>query len=465
MAKVKVVFFCSECGHEAVKWLGCCPGCNTWNSFIEKQASKDIGSFPAPQGSKKDRTPLLLQDIIATEKERMQSGIEEWDRVVGGGILPGAFMVVTGDPGVGKSTLLLQVAQGLSLKNRVYYFSSEESLTQVKQRADRLGVHSDNLFFSDESGLEKIVEYIEDQKPDIVILDSIQNCFLATQPHAFPGTVAQLREAAFFLMRVAKEHEIAIIITGHITKDGQMAGPKLLEHMVDTVLYLQGEDRWQTRILRAQKNRFGTINEIGFFEMEEHGLISVLDINQQLLAQTSESPGAALVCTIEGTRPFLLELQALTVESKFGLPQRVVSGIDGKLVVLVAAILEKYLHIPFSRQDIFFKVSGGFKIKDSGCDLGIALALLSSYFQQPLPARSLTIGELTLTGQIKPSTQMNTRTKEAEKFGIKKVITTDVASPIVENAKVYGFKNVYELLSLFPDDEAQKKSHTKEKQV
>lgn len=463
MAKVKTVFFCSECGHEAIKWLGCCPGCNTWNSFLEKTISKEIGGFAVTQGVKKDRVPVLLHEIVTTEKQRMQSGIEEWDRVVGGGVLPGAFIVVTGDPGVGKSTLLLQVAQGLALTYRVFYFSSEESLTQVKQRADRLGVNAENLYFSDESGLEKIVEYIENQKPDLVILDSIQNCFLSSQPSAFPGTVAQLREAAFFLMRVAKEHEIAIIITGHITKDGQMAGPKLLEHMVDTVLYLQGEDRWQTRILRAQKNRFGTINEIGFFEMEEQGLISVLDINQQLLAQTSQSSGAALVCTIEGTRPFLLELQALTVESKFGLPQRVVSGIDGKLVVLVAAILEKYLHIPFSRQDIFFKVSGGFKIKDSGCDLGIALALLSSYFQKPLPARSLTIGEVTLTGQIKPSTQMNMRTKEAEKFGIKKVITTDVALPTVENAKVYGFKNVYELLALFPDDE--KPIRAQEKQL
>ncbi len=460
MAKIKIVFYCTECGHESLKWLGCCPGCSTWNSFVEKKTAKvDDQSFVKYVNTEKSKTPVLLNEIESIEKPRMLSGIDEWDRVVGGGIIPGSFIVVTGDPGVGKSTLLLQIAQGLASRHIIQYFSSEESLTQVKQRAIRLGVDSNNIFFSDESGLENIVEHIKNQKPDVVILDSIQNCFLLAQPQAFPGTVAQLREAAFFLMRVAKENDIAIIITGHITKDGQMAGPKLLEHMVDAVFYLQGEDRWQSRILRSQKNRFGTINEIGFFEMEEAGLIPVSNINQQLLEESSESPGAALICTIEGTRPLLLEVQALTVESKFGIPQRVVTGIDPKIVVLVAAILEKYLHIPFSRQDIFFKISGGVKIKDAGSDMGIALALLSSYFQTPLPARTLAIGEITLTGQLKTTSHMGIRIKEAEKFGIKKLITAE-QSPSTNTIKKYGCKNIYQLLALFPEETPEKQPST-----
>lgn len=412
--------------------------------------TKGPAMHAAPSGSK--RQSVTLDQISTEEKPRMSSGIDEWDRVMGGGILPGSFMVVTGDPGVGKSTLLLQIADRISHTYKVQYFSSEESLSQVKNRALRLGVGGSGLLFSDESCLEEIIAQVEEQKPDLVILDSIQNCFLAAQPQAFPGTIAQLREAAFHLMRVAKGQGIAIIITGHITKDGQMAGPKLLEHMVDAVFYLQGEDRWQTRVLRSQKNRFGTINEIGFFEMEEGGLTPVSDINQQLLEQASTSPGSAMICSMEGSRPILLELQALCVESKFGIPQRVVTGVDPKSVVLVAAILEKYLQIPFSRQDIFFKVSGGFKIKDAASDLGIALALLSSYFQKPLPTRSLTIGEVTLTGQIKPSSQMATRVKEAEKFGIKKILTTASQTLACTSARAFGFKNVYDLLSIFPEE-------------
>lgn len=462
MSKLKSIFYCTECGHESIKWIGCCPSCSTWNSFTEKKIVKATTkeSFTKYVNLEKTCKPLLLRDISSAEKPRMFSNIDEWDRVVGGGLVPGSFIVVTGDPGVGKSTLLLQVAQGLSKNHVIQYFSSEESLTQVKQRATRLHIESDNIFFSDEAGLETIVEHIKEQKPDVVILDSIQNCFLLSQPQAFPGTIAQLREAAFFLMRVAKEQNISIIITGHITKDGQMAGPKLLEHMVDAVFYLQGEDRWQTRILRSQKNRFGTINEIGFFEMEEKGLVPVSNINQQLLEQASESPGSALVCTIEGTRPLLLELQALTVESKFGMPQRVVTGVDSKTVVLIAAILEKYLGIPFSRQDIFFKVSGGVKMKDTGSDMGIALALLSSYFQKPLPLHSLSLGEMTLTGQLKASTQMSTRIKEAEKFGIKQLFTAEIVSTN-NNVKKYGFKNVYQLLSLFPEPESKQKQPSK----
>ena len=284
----------------------------------------------------------------------------------------------------------------------------------------------------------------------MIIIDSIQNCYLTDSP-ALSGSVAQLKEAAFKLMRLAKEHTIAILASGHITKEGVMAGPKTLEHLVDAVFYLQGEDRWQMRILRAVKNRFGTVCELGFFSMQEEGLKEMPNINEHLLEELSHCPGSVLISFIEGSRPLLIELQALALQSKYGIPQRVVSGIDHTQVVLIAAILEKYLQIKFNTHDIFFKISGSFKIKSAGADLGIALALLSSYFQKPLPKKSLTLGEVSLTGQIKPVNQMAIHAAEAEKFGIEKLI-------LAENQKVktscitLKFSHVYELVQLFSED-------------
>lgn len=454
MARQKTIFLCSECQHESVRWLGNCPTCSSWNSFVEQIAVK-----PAAGGAQKfgpsiplDERMRSINEIEIGTRERMLAGMPEWDRVIGGGILAGSFIILTGDPGIGKSTLLLQVADKLARSHSVLYFSSEESLEQVKHRALRLGLAETQLRFSDESCLEVICETALHEKPDIIILDSIQSCYLSSQPQTMPGTIAQLREAAFQLMRLAKANNIAVLVTGHITKDGQMAGPKLLEHMVDAVFYLQGEDRWQTRVLRSVKNRFGTINEIGFFEMDEQGLIEITNINQQLLKESSNAQGASLVCSIEGSRPLLVELQALCVESRFGMPQRVVSGMDPKQVVLIAAILEKYLHIKLSSYDIFFKVSGGFKIKESGSDLGIALALLSSYFQKPLPPQSLALGEISLTGQIKTPGQTAMRVKEAEKFGISTILGPSNLAGASPECRVIHFKNVYDTLRLFPEE-------------
>jgi DNA repair protein RadA/Sms len=454
VAKQKTSYNCTNCQYVSVKWVGCCPGCSEWNSFVEKAPSFNATAFGAVQvaGHTAQTTELFnLDQIDIQTQERMCSGVKEWDRVLGGGILPGSFIILTGDPGIGKSTLLLQIADQIAQTYNVVYFSSEESLQQVKNRANRLGISNSNLSFSDQSGLDSIVATAEKLKPDLLILDSIQNCHLSLQSQAIPGTIAQLREAGFHLMRLAKENNIAILITGHITKDGHMAGPKVLEHMVDAVFYLQGEDRWQTRILRSVKNRFGTINEVGFFEMHEQGLIEIANINQQLLSETSSAPGSALVCCVEGSRPILLELQALCVASKFGMPQRVVTGLDPKRVVLVAAILEKYLHVKFSAHDIFFKVSGGFKIKESSSDLGIALALLSSYFQKPLPPKSVAIAEISLTGQIKPTNQIGVCIKEVEKFGLEHVLVSK-NQQVKSSSKVLSFKNVYELLQLFPEE-------------
>jgi DNA repair protein RadA/Sms len=392
-----------------------------------------------------------MSEMRITPTVRMCTGIGEWDRVMGGGIMPGSFIILTGDPGIGKSTLLLQIANYLSSEYRIFYFSSEESLEQVSQRARRVGCHNSSVLFSDQAQLETVIATAKAEKPDLIIIDSIQNCYTA-EIQTVPGSVAQLRETAFALMRLAKENNIAVIVSGHITKEGEIAGPKMLEHMVDGVFYLQGEDQWQTRVLRSVKNRFGAINEIGFFQMDEEGLVQVPNINQELVNSINAAPGSVLISTLEGSRPLLIELQALTIPSKFGMPQRVVTGIDQKRIVLMAAILEKYLQIKLSDHDIFFKVSGNLKIKESAADLGIALALLSSYFQQTLPTKSMALGEVNLTGQIKAINQANVHINEAQNFGIGKIFVA--AQQKIENsaANLVRLSHVYELISLFEDE-------------
>jgi len=445
MSKQKTTFTCSHCSYSTPKWMGCCPSCNQWETLQEIKPAIFSGTK-----RKSTAIPSLtkLAQIESKPQKRMRSEIEEWDRVLGGGIMANSLLILTGDPGIGKSTLLLQVSSQLSQNHTVFYFSSEESLRQVKDRAQRIACDNSNLLFSDQADLESIINIAQEQKPDVLIIDSIQNCY-TRQAQTIPGSIGQLRESAFLLMRLAKENDIAIIVSGHITKQGNIAGPKTLEHMVDGVFYLQGEDRWQTRVLRSVKNRFGTINELGFFEMGQKGLSEVPNINQHLLSEISHSPGSVLISFLEGSRPLLLELQALTIASKLGIPQRVISGIDHKQVVLIAAILEKYLQVKLSMHDIFFKVSGGFKIKGSATDLGIALALLSSYFQQPVPEKSIALGEISLTGQIKPINQMNVYMKEAEKFGIEQILVAHNQKMDRCSCTVKRFKNVYELLMLF----------------
>jgi len=457
MNKQKTTFICSNCSYTTLKWLGCCPECKQWETLQEikpdiRATSAFAKGYGGQIGQASGKLAILqkLDSVQNKPRKRMLSGLQEWDRVLGGGIMPNSLLILTGDPGIGKSTLLLQVSAALAKQHSVFYFSSEESLQQVKGRASRIGCDNTNLLFSDQASLEAILEIAQTQKPDVLIIDSIQNCY-TQQTQTIPGSIGQLRESAFHLMRLAKEHDIAIIVSGHITKQGNIAGPKTLEHMVDGVFYLQGEDRWQTRVLRSVKNRFGTINELGFFEMKENGLQEVPNINQQLLKELSHSPGSVLISFLEGSRPLLLELQALTIASKLGIPQRVISGIDHKQVVLIAAILEKYLQVKLSMHDIFFKVSGGFKIKGSATDLGIALALLSSYFQQPIPEKSVALGEISLTGNIKPVNQINTYVREAEKFGVQKLLVAANQKVEKSGCEMQRFRNVYELLGLFGD--------------
>lgn len=429
---------CSNCDYKGIKWLGCCPQCKEWNSISEY--------IPSIKNST-DIELTQLCDIQTVSKKRMLSGIGEWDRVTGGGLVPGEFLIITGDPGIGKSTLLLQIAHHLSNNYAIFYFSSEESLDQVKLRAERLNYCSENLLFSDQANLDNIISISQTKKPNIIIIDSIQNCF-TKESQTIPGSIGQLKESAFKLMRLAKEYSITILVSGHITKEGIIAGPKTLEHMVDAVFYLQGEDKWNMKVLRSIKNRFGTINEVGFFSMGSAGLEEVPNINNQLLQDISQNPGSILISLIEGSRPLLIEFQALVLPSKYGMPQRVISGIDQTQIILIAAILEKHLKIPLNNNDLFFKISGGFKIKSAAADLAIALSLLSSYFQKPLTAKSLALGEISLTGHINPVNHISIHIKEAEKFGINLFLTSKNQN-FKSSCKNIKFQHVYELLTLF----------------
>jgi DNA repair protein RadA/Sms len=446
MAKKSSLYLCSACAYQTVKWLGCCPQCATWESFVEKTTSTS-GSVGRSSASVLLGMQPLKAVALHTE-ERFTTGISEWDRVMGGGIQRGAFMILTGDPGIGKSTLLLKIAHELSRGYRVFYFSSEESCAQVRQRAERINCMDNNVAISDRANLDEIIAIAETERPDIVVLDSIQNCH-SSDLSLLPGSVGQLRESAFKLMRLAKDHQIAVLMTGHITKDGAMAGPKTLEHMVDAVFYLQGEDRWQTRILRSVKNRFGPVHELGFFEMHETGMNEMTNINAHLLSHAQNSPGSVLTSTLEGSRPLLLELQSLVVPTKYGTPQRVISGLDHTQVALITAILEKYLNVKLGSHDIFCKVSGGLKIKGSGSDLATALALLSSYFQKPVPYKSLALGEIALTGHVRPINAFGLYAGEARKFGIPSIYVARGQKHDLPRDMVCEIGHVSELIDAF----------------
>ena len=455
MAKQSSYFECVNCSCQTVKWIACCPDCKEWITLDQ------ISTFKTSKQAATISSKLevhTLDEISMEEQARIVSNCHEWDRVMGGGIVPGSFLLISGDPGIGKSTLLLQISKLISKDFSIIYFSSEESLAQVKLRFQRITQENPNnnnhknLFFSDHSTLNGVIEICKNKKPNLVIIDSIQN-IINDSTNALPGTISQLKESAFMLMKLAKENNIAIIATGHITKEGNIAGPKLLEHMVDGVFYLQKEDQWQTRTLRAIKNRFGSINEIGFFHMKGNGLQEVANINQHLLEETKHAPGSTLVSSLEGSRPIFLELQALTVPVKFGIPQRIITGIDHKHVSLIAAILEKYLHIPLSKHDIFFKISGGLKTKDQTCDLGIALSILSSYFQKPLPAKTIALAEISLTGQIKPVYNIDIHAKECATFGFEQLIVAKDQALQHKNMALKRISTVHELLIFFPADE------------
>lgn len=438
----KIVYFCQECGFESAKWMGQCPGCKAWNTFVEEAISTKKPSGSAAKSQDKRQEPVILKDINLSEDERQTCGIGELDRVLGGGIVPGSLVLVGGDPGIGKSTLLLQVCRNLAEKDvSVLYISGEESLRQIKLRANRIGTFNDKLQLLCETNLEVIREIIERKKPDVAIVDSIQTMFHEDISSA-PGSVSQVRESTNILMQLAKGMGVSIFIVGHVTKEGNVAGPRVLEHMVDTVLYFEGDRHASYRILRAVKNRFGSTNEIGVFEMQSSGLEEVKNPSEFLLnGRPEDASGSVVACSMEGTRPILVEIQALVCQSNFGIPRRTAVGTDFNRVNLLMAVLEKKVGIHLASADAYVNIAGGMKMTEPAIDLGICLAVVSSYKDIVIPDTVMAFGEIGLSGEVRAVSMAGQRVQEARKLGFETVILPEVCRSSMENTQ--GIKLVY----------------------
>lgn len=423
--KTTTKFVCRECGYNSPKWIGKCPTCGKWNTFdeeIEPVKTRYGKTNTGTDNLSASAKPLKLTQISALNEKRIKTDLGELDRVLGGGIIPGSLILVGGDPGIGKSTLLLQICNNLGEKGTVLYASGEESANQIKVRAERLNITSDNLFLLAETNLDNIIMQANAVKPDVMIVDSIQTIFKPDVSSA-PGSVSQVREATHFLMRLAKDNEIAIFIVGHVTKDGNIAGPRILEHMVDCVLYFEGDRHQSYRILRTVKNRFGSTNEIGVFEMCDTGLKEVLNPSQMLLSgRPKGASGSTVVCTLEGTRPVLAEVQALSSPTGFGIPRRMSTGIDFNRATLLIAILEKKLGYGLSNQDVYINVTGGLKINEPATDLAVITAVASNYSNFVIDEKTLILGEVGLAGEVRAVSYCDRRIAEAKKLGFDKCI-------------------------------------------
>ncbi|MBQ7926441.1 MAG: DNA repair protein RadA [Lachnospiraceae bacterium] len=454
MAKGKMtsIFFCQNCGYESSKWLGQCPGCKEWNTLVEEQVSKsDLKSGGGvTRRSSAQAQPSVLSDIAITEEEKQVTGIAELDRVLGGGIVAGSLVLVGGDPGIGKSTLLLQVCQRLAaMDKKVLYISGEESQVQIKMRADRLGDFSSQMLLLCETNLDVIGEVIRNVKPQVVVIDSIQTMY-NENVSAAPGSVSQVRETTGTLLQLAKGLGVSIFIVGHVTKEGTVAGPRVLEHMVDTVLYFEGDRHASYRILRGVKNRFGSTNEIGVFEMREQGLIEVQNPSEYMLSgRPHHASGSVVVCTMEGTRPLLIEIQALVCHSNFGIPRRQTTGTDFNRVNLLMAVLEKRCGLSLSGCDAYVNITGGMKIVEPAVDLGIVMAILSSFRNFPLDPHLLAFGEVGLSGEVRAVSMSRQRVQEAKKLGFHTVIVPKVCEKDcsqVADIKVVGVSSLQDVM-------------------
>ena len=429
----KTVFFCQNCGYESVKWMGQCPGCQQWNTFVEESVTE------ASSGKKQQRSrkqPVSLAEIQTEKEERTATGIGELDRVLGGGIVGGSLVLVGGDPGIGKSTLLLQVCRLLSLAGKkVLYISGEESLRQIKLRAQRLGSFNDNLLLLCETNLTDIREAAQKQKPEIMVIDSIQTMYNEDVSSA-PGSVSQVRESTGMPLQIAKGMGISVFIVGHVTKDGSVAGPRVLEHMVDTVLYFEGDRHASYRILRSVKNRFGSTNEIGVFEMRGDGLAEVRNPSEFMLSGKPQgASGSIVACSMEGTRPILIEVQALVCRSNFGIPRRTAAGTDFNRVNLLMAVLEKRGRMNLSECDAYVNIAGGIKMTEPAIDLAILLAIASSYRDIVIPDRVVAFGEVGLSGEVRAVSMAQQRVREAKKLGFETVILPRVCENTVGEAE------------------------------
>lgn len=451
MAKVnKTVFVCNECGYESAKWLGKCPACNNWNTFFEQKIDSYI-----EKGVKKVKQriePKKLNSYEAKQAIRIHTGIDELDRVLGGGLVKGSLVLLGGEPGIGKSTLILQLCDKIEGDGQVLYVSGEESAEQIKIRADRLGINNDNILFLGETDISIINDEISTLNPKLVIIDSIQTMY-SDELSAVAGSVSQVREITAQIMKICKQQAITTIIIGHVTKDGNIAGPRVLEHMVDTVLYLEGERFFSYRMLRSVKNRFGSTNELGMFEMKGEGLCEIKNPSDILISERDGNPsGSCVVATIEGSRAILVELQALTTQSVYGIPKRTSNGSDFNRLIVLVAVLEKRAKLMIGAQDIYLNVVGGVKINEPAIDLGICLAVASSFKNIAIPKDSVIMGEVGLTGEIRRINMIEKRLKEAEKLGYKTCIIPENNKKYLEGSydmKIIGVKNIKEALNVF----------------
>ena len=458
MAKAKnTAFFCKECGYESAKWFGQCPACKEWNTFVEEPVSKPksakgIAVTSQRAAASSAPVPIEINSVSFEENDRTSTGIAELDRVLGGGIVSGSLVLVGGDPGIGKSTLLLQMCYNLSAEGKdVLYISGEESLKQIKLRADRIGKCSGTLKLLCETSLDSIEDILTRNKPEIVIIDSIQTMY-KEDVAAAPGSVSQVRETTSILMQLAKGLNITIFIVGHVTKEGTVAGPRMLEHMVDTVLYFEGDRYASYRILRGVKNRFGSTNEIGVFEMHQSGLSEVENPSEYMLnGRPENASGSVVVCLLEGTRPIMVEIQALVCDSNFGMARRTAAGTDYNRVNLLMAVLEKRAGIHMSGSDAYVNVAGGIKVSEPALDLGIVMALVSSFKNRAIDEKTVIFGEVGLAGEVRAVSQAQQRVNEAVKLGFKTCILPGVClKNIKKNDKIeiIGVNNVQEAIKL-----------------
>ena len=452
MAKGKsTIFFCQNCGYESSKWMGQCPGCREWNTMVEETVVT-AGKGKSTKTAHEKAVPASFSEISLEKEERMQTHIEELNRVLGGGLVPGSLTLVGGDPGIGKSTLLLQVCREMSADgHKVLYISGEESLKQIKLRANRIGEFSDNMRLLCETNLEIIEETLEREKPEIVVVDSIQTMYQESVSAA-PGSVSQVREATGVFLRLAKGFNISILIVGHVTKEGTVAGPRVLEHMVDTVLYFEGDRHASYRILRAVKNRFGSTNEIGVFEMRQSGLVEVENPSEYMLSGKPENAsGSVVACSMEGTRPILLEIQALVCRTNFGMPRRTAAGTDYNRVNLLMAVLEKRLGMSLGNCDAYVNIAGGIKMNEPAIDLGIVMALVSSYRNRPIDEKTIVFGEVGLSGEVRAVNMPEQRVAEAKKLGFETCILPEVSLKMVkeiQGIRLVGVKTVNEAVGI-----------------
>lgn len=426
-SRTRAVYVCQQCGGQASQWMGRCPECGEWNSLVETIEREPNGTGGGAGNSAlasliPPSEPLPLPKIAADNFTRLGVPIDEFNRVLGGGIVPGSVVLISGDPGIGKSTLLLQVSAMIADSiGKVLYISGEESAQQIKMRAGRLGLHSENLFILSETNMDQILKQFERTQPKLIVVDSIQTMYLDTIASA-AGSVTQVRECAVALLRIAKTTNTPVFLVGHVTKEGAIAGPRVLEHVVDTVLYLEGERFNTYRLLRGVKNRFGSTNEVGVFEMQNEGMIEVSNPSQAFLSERTTDAGSTVIVTMEGTRPLLVEVQALTSTTSFGLPRRTTTGIDNNRLVLLTAVLTKRVGLALSNQDIYVNVVGGLKIAEPSADLGVALAIASSFRDAPVDPELVVVGEVGLSGELRSVSQIEKRLIEANKLGFKKCI-------------------------------------------